>query len=221
MDGDSPLATRYYLEYAAALVRGKRSDAPAGPDEEVVRWGLAAGLRLHRFKRTGERLPRVRRVLGMLCGLAPADLLDVGTGRGVFLWPLLERFPALQVHAIDTRADRVADLRAVADGGITRLRPAEGDITCLAVDDDSVDGVTFLEVLEHLEEPGRALTEAVRIARRFVIVSVPSREDDNPEHIHLFSPATLCEHLRDTGAGRVSIDFVLNHMIALATVGGT
>ena len=40
-------------------------------------------LRLHRFKRTME-LPRVRKVLGILNGLQPRDLLDIGSGRGAF-----------------------------------------------------------------------------------------------------------------------------------------
>ena len=38
-------------------------------------------------------------------GLAPASLLDVGSGRGAFLWPLLEAFPGLPVIAVEI-ADR-------------------------------------------------------------------------------------------------------------------
>src|SRR5262249_22305643 len=114
------LAARYYLDLAAAFVRRRLPEAPAGSAEDLVRLGLEAGLRLHKFKRSAE-LPRVRRVLGMLRGLAPADLLDVGSGRGVFLWPLLDTFPELPVHATDTRPDRVADIQAVARGGIARL----------------------------------------------------------------------------------------------------
>jgi hypothetical protein len=62
-------------------------------------------------------LPRVRRALGMLKGLRPKSLLDVGRGRGVFLWPLLEQFPELEVTAIDTSVVRAHDLDAVARGG--------------------------------------------------------------------------------------------------------
>src|SRR5690606_21093072 len=106
-------------------------------------------------------LPRVRRVFGFLRQLAPQDLLDVGSGRGVFLWPLLDYFPELRVTCIDVREDRVADIRAVATGGVNRLQAEVMDVGRLALADDSVDGVTLLEVLEHLPEPARAVAEAV------------------------------------------------------------
>ncbi len=60
--------------------------------------------------------------------------------------------------------------------------------------------------------------EAVRVARRFVAVSVPSKPDDNPEHIHLFDGRSLAALFREAGVSRVSIDHVLNHIVALAVV---
>ena len=49
------------------------------PDDllALTRIGQGIGLRLHRFKRT-MGLARVARVLGILRGLAPAELLDIG-----------------------------------------------------------------------------------------------------------------------------------------------
>src|SRR4051794_20000367 len=96
---------RYFAELAGAFVRGRLG---AGDGDDVAR-GLAAGLRLHKFKRNAE-LPRVRRVLGLLRGLAPSSLLDVGSGRGTFLWPLLDALPELPVVAVDRDARRAADL---------------------------------------------------------------------------------------------------------------
>src|SRR5262245_16854409 len=86
------LSRRFYLEPAAAFVRHLLPDAPDAIPEKLVQLGLQAGLRLHRVKRTGN-LPRVRKVLGILRGLGPESVLDVGSGRGVFLWPLLGAFP--------------------------------------------------------------------------------------------------------------------------------
>jgi hypothetical protein len=75
---------------------------------------------------------------------------------------------------------------------------------------------TALEVLEHQHDPLPLAREAVRIAARFVIVTVPSKEDDNPEHIQLFTGESLNALLFKAGAQSVKIDYVLNHMIAIA-----
>lgn len=209
------LASRYFLDLAAAFVRGRRADAPALPAAELVAWGRRAGLRVHKFKRnTG--LPRVHKVLGMLRGLGPQSLLDIGSGRGTFLWPLLDAFPFLQVTAVDMHAVRVRDLGAVRAGGVERLDVVHADVCALDLPPRSVDGVTLLEVLEHIPDPAAAAGQALRAARSFAIVSVPSREDDNPEHIHLFDARRLDALLRGAGATSVRIEHVLNHMIALA-----
>jgi ubiquinone/menaquinone biosynthesis C-methylase UbiE len=162
----------------------------------------------------------VRKVLGILKGVQPADLLDIGSGRGVFLWPLLDAFPALPVTALDPLAGRVADIQAVHDGGVTRLAAVRGDATALRFADRSFDVVTALEVLEHIPDAERALAEVCRVASRFVVLSVPSKPDNNPEHIHLFDQPTLATLLGRHGMGRVSVDHVLNHMIIVARSAG-
>lgn len=209
---------RYFTRLAAAYVRGKLDDlAPRLSPEGTIAAGLARGLRLHKFKRNAE-LPRVRKVLGILRGLAPSSLLDVGSGRGTFLWPLLDAFPGLEVTAVDINPVRVADIAAVGAGGLANLRARRADAAALGVEDDCADVVTALEVLEHLPSPAKAAAEAVRAARRYVVASVPSKEDENPEHLHLFDRRGFESLLLDAGARGVKVEFVLNHMIAVAKV---
>jgi hypothetical protein len=208
---------RHYARLAAAFCRG-RLGLPAGTgDEAAIRAGFTEGLRLHKFKRSAE-LPRVRAVLGALQGLAPSELLDIGSGRGVFLWPLLDVFEHLRVTAIDTDAQRVVDLRAVSTGGVARLDACSADPCALPFESRSFDVVTALEVFEHILDVERAARESFRVARRFVLVSVPSKRDDNPEHLRLFDRASLVDLLERHGATSVHVDYVLNHIIALAKV---
>ena len=214
---DPPDSSNYYLALAAAFVRGRLHPAPQGADHEVVAAGRSAGLRVHRFKRNAE-LPRVRRVLGILRGIAPGKLLDIGSGRGTFLWPLLDALPESWVMAIDRDERRATDLGAVRRGGVDTLGAARMDATRLALADASFDVVTALEVLEHLERPDLAAREAVRVSRGFVVASVPSREDDNPEHIQLFTPDSLSQLFLDSGAARVNVESVRGHLVCVARV---
>ncbi len=203
---------RYYHDLATAFVRGRVWDNLA-----TIEDGLQAGLRLHKFK-AGPPLPRVQKVLGILRNLAPANLLDIGSGRGTFLWPLLAAFPDLHVTAIDFNEQRASDLGAVRRGGIARLTPVRMDAQRLGFVPHSFDAVTMLEVLEHMPDPQAALTAAVEAARRFVILSVPSVSDDNPEHLHLFTPDQLQHMAAQAGGVRTTVEHILNHRVAVVRV---
>jgi ubiquinone/menaquinone biosynthesis C-methylase UbiE len=228
-------APAYYSRLAVAFVRGKLMGTPlervhqplfAQPldalseeeMEQLIQPGIAQGLRLHRFKRTME-LPRVHKVLGILKGLQPANLLDIGSGRGAFLWPLLDAFPNLPITALDLLEYRVADMQAVHAGGIEQLTALHMDVTALTFADRSFDVVTMLEVLEHIPDTAKALAEVCRVASRALICSVPSKADDNPEHIHLFDERSLVPLLAEHGALHVNISYVLNHLIVVAKMG--
>ena len=106
----------------------------------------------------------------------------------------------------------------MAAGGVPTLTGRVADVTASGMGDGAFDVVTMLEVLEHIPQTELALAEAVRIARRFVVLSVPSLADDNPEHIHLFGREQLADLLRGAGASRVSTETVHNHWIAVANV---
>jgi 2-polyprenyl-3-methyl-5-hydroxy-6-metoxy-1,4-benzoquinol methylase len=209
---EQSVADLYFAELAQAFVRGRLANSQAS-----IQDGIEAGLRLHKFKSNAE-LPRVQRVLGILRGLQPQSLLDVGSGRGTFLWPLLDGLPYLRVTAVDVSERRAADLGAVAAGGIERLQVMRMDVQRPAVLAHSFDIVTALEVLEHLQDPQNALKHLLAIARRFVLLSVPSVTDDNPKHLHLFRVDQLHEMAARAGGLRTTIEHVLNHRIALIRV---
>ena len=203
---------RYYADLAWAFLRGRLPDG--GDGAVLLSSARRAGLRWHKFKRKSGP-PRVTQVLAILEGLGPRSLLDIGSGRGAFLWPLVARFEHLAVTSVDRLAHRVADIEAVHTGGIARVRAHAADVTALPFPDAAFDVVTILEVLEHLEDPAAAVRETLRVASRYVLASVPSHEDDNPEHIRLFTRDSLTELFERAGAERVQISYVLNHMIAL------
>ncbi|WP_321476741.1 class I SAM-dependent methyltransferase [uncultured Paludibaculum sp.] len=179
--------------------------------------GLQAGLRLHKFKQNTE-LPRVRTALGILRSLQPENLLDIGSGRGTFLWPLLADFPSLPVTSAEIGDRRSSDLAAVRKGGVRRLTVVRADVHRLPFAPRSFDVVTMLEVLEHLADPQLALREGLRSARRSVVVSVPSTPDENPEHLHLFSMGQLTEMAMASGATRTAFEHVANHRVMLAQI---
>lgn len=178
-------------------------------------------MKLHYFK-AKEDLPRVQAVLGFLQGIVAAgqcrSLLDVGSGRGVFLFPLLRDFPTLEVTSIDILPHRVELLDCVEKGGIENLHPTLGNICECDLPEKSFDVVTMLEVMEHIPDTEAAVRNAVRLARNYVIVSVPSKPDDNPEHIHLFSNDDLKKHFISAGCSKVKFMSVTNHRVMVAYV---
>lgn len=223
----------YFAKLAAAFVRGQLIDSQTAYSlsshlletplddleteafAEIIQFGLAAGLKLNKFKKT-MGLARVQRVLGILHGLMPNTLLDIGSGRGTFLWPLLDALANLNVTSIDKEEIRVRDINAVKKGGVTNLIAKQLDITELDFEDKSFDVVTMLEVLEHIPNAQQALNQAVRVAKNFLVLSVPSKEDNNSEHIHLFNKNSLSNMLSLAGASSSSFDYVLNHLIIVA-----
>jgi hypothetical protein len=68
--------------------------------------------------------------------------------------------------------------------------------------------VTLLEVLEHMRDPAAAVRNAVNAASRQVVVSVPSKPDSNPEHIHLLTKSDLTQLFQQAGCSRLRFDGV-------------
>lgn len=218
---------------AAAYVRGcmKHHDCPMKEEwlcepltalteeqiDQLTDYGRQHSLKMHHFKEK-EQLPRVRMALGFLRAVYPESLLDVGSGRGVFLFPFLEAFPAATVTSLDILPHRAAFLQRIHDGGLDSLTAIQGDITTWDAPAHSFDVVTLLEVLEHIPAVEQAVANAVRLARRYVIVSVPSKPDNNPEHIHLLTKDKLTALFGAVGVRKLHFDGVNGHLLLLASL---
>ncbi|MCC8114408.1 MAG: class I SAM-dependent methyltransferase [Bacteroidales bacterium] len=179
----------------------------------------APEMKMHYFK-AKEDLPRVQVVLSFLQGIVSVgqcrSLLDVGSGRGVFLFPLLREFPDLEVTSLDILPHRHELMQCLREGGISNLTPVLADICKWEAEDKSFDVVTMLEVMEHIPDTEAVVRNAVRLTRNYIIVSVPSKPDDNPEHIHLFSNEDLQDLFLKHGCKKVKFISVTNHRVMVA-----
>jgi len=107
-----------------------------------------------------------RRLVDFVDAHAGQRVLDLGCGLGGYSLALSER--GHDVRALDVSEEYVK--RA----GELGVDAATYDGEHIPLGDGSVDTVMLIEVLEHLEEPGRLLAEAHRVARDGVVVSTPN-----------------------------------------------
>lgn len=104
-----------------------------------------------------------------LLGLLPSDggsVLDIGARDGHFSILLTRHFS--QVTALDLEKP------AFEHPGVVTVK---GDITKLDFPDRSFDCVFCTEVLEHVTDLQAACREIARVARRYVVIGVPFRQN--------------------------------------------
>ena len=228
---------RYHYLYAAAAVRGNLTrlgkasmlapelykknlyELSRNECERILEVGLACGVKLYHFKKSDRTLPRVNKVIGFLKSIYFESLLDVGSGRGVFLLPFLDEFAAPTVTAVDILEKRIELMSDIRCGGVERLSVVRADICTSPFEENSFDVVTMLEVLEHIPDVRSAVRAALRAARKYVVVTVPSKEDSNPEHIHLLTKDKLTALFTEAGAARLRFEGVPGHLFMIASVG--
>ncbi|KYF65317.1 hypothetical protein BE11_30655 [Sorangium cellulosum] len=128
------------------------------------------------YDKYGTKNPVARMLMGGFLGavtdlyrrVAPRSVLEVGCGEGrlahhiVTSAPRPERFVATDVS-----------LERVAPDVDPLIQFREASVYELPFEDREFDLVVCCEVLEHLEDPARALRELRRVAGRWVIASTP------------------------------------------------
>ena len=77
----------------------------------------------------------------------------------------------------------------------------------------------MLEVLEHIPDYKEAIRNALRIAKNYIIVTVPSKKDDNPEHIHLLTKDILSSVFNEYGVSNLKFSGVNGHLVLIAKKG--
>ncbi len=121
--------------------------------------------------------PKLEYARRKMTDLEVATVLDVGAGNGYFTW-LLEAWG----HAI------------ALDFAMTMLRqhPAtdkvQGDALRLPIADRSVDVAFCGNLLHHLPDPGAAVIEMGRVAKRYVVLVEPNRNNPLMFSFGLFKP---------------------------------
>jgi SAM-dependent methyltransferase len=131
------------------------------------------------FDKYGSTNPVVRRVMtGFHSTLdelwkraAPESVLDVGCGEGVLTAQWAERLGGGRIVGID-----LEDARLRAEWGRRRRDNLEfrvEEATSLSFADDEFDLAAAIEVLEHVPEPEATVAEMARVAKRWLLVSVP------------------------------------------------
>jgi ArsR family transcriptional regulator len=118
---------------------------------------------------------------GLAAGFAGKDVADLGAGEGA-LALLLARF-ARSVTAVDhsPRMLRALRERARAAGCEAVIRPVEGDVEALPLEDGSVDAAFLSQALHHAARPARAVAEAARVLRsggRLVVLDLVRHDQE-------------------------------------------
>jgi SAM-dependent methyltransferase len=131
------------------------------------------------FDKYGSTNPVVRRLMegfhGTLDELweraAPDSVLDVGCGEGVLTSEWAERLGEGRIVGIDLDDPKLRREWERRRRGNLEFRAEEA--TSLSFGDGEFDLVSAIEVLEHVPDPETTLSEMARVARRWLLVSVP------------------------------------------------
>lgn len=131
--------------------------------------------------------------------LEVSSVLDVGCGEGFTLDKLQKKHIGKRLEGIDNTDDAIEIGKKLHPDFVLK----KGDVYELSYKTDSFDLVICTEVLEHLEEPQKALSELIRVSKKYILLSVPNEPlftmqrflrgknvlklGDHPEHIQKWS----------------------------------
>lgn len=146
--------------------------------------------------------------LDVLAKAQPKSVLELGCGEGYLLTKIAQAYPSIPLLGLDNNQAAVDEGHRI----FPKLKLDVGDIYNIAQPDGSWDVVVASEVMEHLEQPIKALEELRRVSSRYVLLSVPHepwfrlgnfargrhvrRFGNHPEHINLWSRKSFVTFIR-------------------------
>jgi SAM-dependent methyltransferase len=131
------------------------------------------------FDKYGSSNPVVRRLMDGFHGTldelwttaGPESVLDVGCGEGVLTHEWAERLGDGRIVGIDLDDPKLHAEWQKRSRPTLEFRVEEA--TSLSFADDEFDLAAAIEVLEHVPEPEATVAEMARVARKWLLVSVP------------------------------------------------
>ncbi len=139
------------------------------------------------------------------------SVLDVGCGEGITLDKFEKEGIGKSLHGIDYSDDALKIGKKI----YPNLNLKKGDIYDIKEKDNSYDLVMATEVLEHLDDPQKALKELIRVSKRYVLLSVPNEPffiganfmrgkylknfGNHPEHINHWTFMTFRKMVQKNG----------------------
>lgn len=112
----------------------------------------------------------LKQLVATIKPLEVSSVLDVGCGEGFTLDHLQKEHIGKKLEGIDA----VDDALKIGKKLYPKLTLKKGDIYHLQYKANSFDIVLCTEVLEHLEDPAKALQELLRVCKKYVLVTVPN-----------------------------------------------
>jgi len=123
----------------------------------------------YKTKRNRERLAKI---LDLVTG---NSVLEVGCATGYILNYVASKKNIQESVGVDLNDGRLW----VAKKKYPNSKFYKADLLSLPFSDKSFDTVLLPEILEHISQPKKALDEAIRIAKREVIITLPNASKEN------------------------------------------
>lgn len=120
-------------------------------------------------------LRRAKNILDNLEILGDERVLDLGCGRGFYLKVLSSYWSDLKLYGVDLNQDYLKTAKEILKG--RRVQLIKADATKLPFSDNFFDRIIASEILEHIKDDQKALSEIYRVLKPngIVMMTVPNR----------------------------------------------